>query len=143
MMRYQNGRFFTHGICFAIPDGFHLETEPDYVYEYGLGAWTPDQSCYVEWNIEENCLGTEKELSALFQEASGSVPLTEIRPVSVNGLSGHQMAYREEQKYFLEVRLALKEKAELVFLVSGEGEDILSRMDLPDLQQALNSIRPE
>jgi len=140
MICFQNGRFCTHGVSFTIPDGFYLETEPDFVFEFGLGAWTPDKSCYVEWNIEENCLGTEKELDSIFQESSQVVPLSEIHLVSVNGLSGHQVIYRKQQKFFLEVRLSLQEKGEFVFLAGGEGKGISTRQDV---QQALNGIRPE
>jgi hypothetical protein len=143
MIRFQNGRFYTHGISFTIPNGFQLETEPDFVYEYGLGAWTPDKSCYVEWNVEEGCLGTEKELSDLFQEPSEIRLLSDIQPVSINGLPGYQAAYKKNQQYFFEVRLSLKEKTEFVFLASGREEHILSWKDSPDLQKALNGVKPE
>jgi len=140
MIRCQNGRFYTHGVSFTIPDGFHLETEPEFVYQFGLGAWVPDKSCYVEWTVEDNCLGTEKELVSLFQEPSNAIPLSEIQSVSVNGLSGHQVTYCKEQKFFLEVRLSLQKEAEFVFLASGERKEISTRQDV---QQALNGIRPE
>lgn len=143
MVRFQNGRFYTHGVSFAIPEGYFLETEPEFVHEYGLGAWTPDKTCFVEWDVEENCLGTKRELSDLFQESSGVRKMSEIQSVSINGLLGHQADYQREQKYFFELRLSLKENSEFVFLASGTKENMLSWKKSSDLAQVLNNINPE
>ena len=51
MLRFQNGRFYTHGVSFTMPDGFLMETEPEFVHQYGISAWSPDESCYVEWDF--------------------------------------------------------------------------------------------
>ena len=110
MLRFQNGRFYTHGVSFTMPDGFLMETEPEYVHQYGISAWSPDESCYVEWDVEEDCTGTESELQALFVEISPIQQLSEIQPVTVNGLSGHQVIYQSAGIYFLEVRLSLSKR---------------------------------
>jgi hypothetical protein len=143
MLHFQNGRFYTHGVSFAIPDGFFLETEPEFVHQYGFSAWTSDRSFFVEWDIEENCIGTEKELNHLFLESLNVKQLSRIQPITVNGLLGHQIFYNKWNKCYFEVRLSLKDGAEFVFLVSRVGEKNIFLELSSDLQMALHLIKPD
>ena len=143
MLQYKDGRFSAQGVSFSIPNGFFLETEPEFCYEYGFGAWTPDKQYYMEWQIETGCTGTENELRQLFETGSETKPLSEIQPVTVNGLAGHYTAYQNKNGQFFELRLSAHGGTEIALTVKSAGGDILAAMHTPSIKAAMDGIRPE
>lgn len=141
MLLFKDGCFHALGVCFSIPDGFILETEPNNTLQYGLGAWTPDEKLYVEWEIDQGCNGTYNELSELFSSDIGMLPITGITPVSVNGLSGHRVSYRNRNCKFFEVRLAVGPNTEISVTISGTGHQEIDVEKNPQLQTVINGIR--
>lgn len=142
MLVYQKGRFSAYGFAFALPDGFILNTEPDVCYTHGFGAWTPNGECYVEWEIETCCNGTLNELRELFFSGSGMFPITDINPIIINGLPGHHVAYSYKggQKY--EIRLTSGDGNELSFRVEPQDTDVLTAINTPSVQAAIQRINP-
>ena len=113
MLLFKGGKFHTHGIAFKIPDGFLIDPAPAAIPQNGLIAYTPDERYIVEWDVEEGCHGTKEELEELFFEGSPFIPLCPITPISVNGLSGHQVMCRSNSDQRWEMRFAAGEGAEL------------------------------
>lgn len=117
MLLYKGGKFHTQGIVFTIPDGFLIDPAPAAIPENGLIAYTPDQRYIVEWDVEGNCHGTQAELEELFFEGSPFVPLCPLTPISVNGLSGHQVMCRSSDDQRWEMRFAASAGVELSICV--------------------------
>ena len=113
MLLYKDGKFHTHGIWFAIPDGFLVEPAPDAIPQNGFVAYTPDQRYMVEWDVEQGCHGTKEELEELFLPGSAFLPLGPITPLTVNGLTGHQVMCRSNTDQRWEMRFDAGEDAEL------------------------------
>ena len=142
MLVYQNGRFSAYGFSFTLPDGFILNTEPDVCYTHGLGAWTPDGNCYAEWEIEQDCTGTLNELRELFNSGSGMFRINDISPIIINGLPGHHVAYSDRRGQRYEIRLSSGNGNELSFRVKAEDTDILTAINSPAIQAAIQRIWP-
>lgn len=113
MLLFKGGKFHTQDFVFAIPDGFLIDPAPAAIPENGLIAYTPDERYIVEWDVERNCHGTKEELEELFFEGSPFVSLCPITPISVNGLSGHQVMCRSNDGQRWEMRFAAGEGVEL------------------------------
>ena len=107
MLMYKQGRFWAEGGSFQTPDGFFLETDPNINYEKGVSAWNSAQSCLSMWVISENEAGTREGLE---EQSRNFKPLSEITPITLNGLSGFAETENgpEEQAsglpYFMPVR---------------------------------------
>ena len=142
MLVYQNGRFSAFGFSFALPDGFILNTEPDVCYTHGLGAWTPEGDCYVEWEIEQGCTGTLNELRELFAPGSGMFRITDISPIIINGLPGHHVAYSYKGGQRYEIRLSTGDGNEFSFRVESQCTDVLTTINSPAIQAAIQRIWP-
>lgn len=140
MLMYKQGRLWTEGVSFCIPDGFFLETDPDVNYEMGIGAWNTTQSCLYMWVISDDEVGTRERL----EEASCNFKLlSEITPITLNGLSGHWATYRTRCEEYYEVRFALPGKSQLALTVEKKGDNIKAVMDSQEFKIALEGIRAE
>lgn len=113
MLLYKGEKFHTQGIVFTIPDGFLIDPAPAAIPQNGLIAYTPDERYIVEWDVEEGCHGTKEELEELFLPDSPFIPLCPITPISVNGLSGHQVMCRSNADQRWEMRFSIKDGIEL------------------------------
>ncbi len=140
MLRYENGRFHALGVSFRLPEGFLLETEPEFCQEYGLGAWTPDRRYYVEWQIERDCRGTRYELEELFAPDSGIHSLGNIESVLVNGMKGHHVKYRSKDGERWEFRLTVGGGIEAVVTVRPAEGGVGTADCRPFLIDALEGI---
>lgn len=143
MLLFKNGRFYSEKVSFIIPDGFYFEDDPDVIDEYGLCAWDPKKEFLFCWRFCEDCMGTARELESWFLPDCGMVPLSEIAPIQINGLSGHRVFYRTRQAQYYEARFALEEGRELVLLVEGQGRDVRKMAASPEFEAALYGIRGE
>ena len=143
MLLYENGRFCACGFAFELPDGFLLNTEPMECFPRGFGAWAPgEEEIYVEWQIEMGCLGTYEELRELFIEGSGMFPINDISPIIINGLPGHHVLYTDKTGQRYEIRLSSGDGNELSFRVKAEDTDILTAINSPAIQAAIQRIWP-
>ena len=140
MLMYHQGRFWTEGASFAVPDGFFLETDPVVTYKKGITAWNPTQSVLYRWTVYKEQGGTRESLEKAVCEFQ---PLTEIIPVSLNGLSGQWLIYGINQEEYYEARFALSGKSQLVFMVEEAGGKLQKVMDSPEFRSALENIRAE
>ena len=140
MLIYKQGRFWDEGVSFCIPDGFFLETDPDVNYERGIGAWNPTQTCLYMWVISDDEVGTREGL----EKASCDFKrLSEITPITLNGLSGHWVAYNTRFEEYYEVRFALPGGKQLALILEKEGGKIKTDMDSQEFKDALSGIRAE
>lgn len=143
MLAYEKGRFCACGFAFELPDGFLLNTEPMECFPRGFGAWAPgNEEIYVEWQIEMGCNGTYEELRELFMDGSGMFRINDISPIIVNGLPGHHVIYSDRSGQRYEIRLSSGEGNELSFRVKAEGTDILTAINSPAIQAAIQRICP-
>ena len=113
MLLYKDGKFYTHGIWFTIPNGFLVEPAPDAIPQNGFVAYTPDQRYIVEWDVEQGCHGTKEELEELFLPGGTFMPLGPITPLTVNALAGHQVMCRSSADQRWEMRFDAGEGVEL------------------------------
>lgn len=142
MLKYENGRFSALGVSFVLPNGCWLETDPDFCYERGFGAWSADMRIFLQWQIEDECEGTEKVLSDLFKPGTGMRPLKDIEPVTVNGLNGHMAMYRSSGAEIMEMRLTVSGDTQIVLLVRSKDYGIATAMESNVVQTAIKEIRP-
>ena len=140
---YEKGKFCACGFAFEVPDGFLIITEPEECCPGGFGAWVPgDKKIYVEWEIEKGCNGTYEELRELFIEGSGMFPINDISPIIINGLPGHHVLYTDKTGQRYEIRLSSGDGNELSFRVKAEDTDILTAINSPAIQAAIQRIWP-
>ena len=143
MLHYENGRFCACGFAFELPDGFLMNTEPDECFPRGFGAWAPgEEEIYVEWQIEIGCHGTYEELRELFIDGSGMYRINDISPIIINGLPGHHVLYTDKTGQRYEIRLSSGDGNELSFRVKAEDTDILTAINSPAIQAAIQRIWP-
>lgn len=139
MLHYLNGRFCTDSFSFVLPNGFYLETVPDFCFEQGFGAWTPDKQSYIEWRVEDGCDGIEDELNRLFAAGTGMKLLEGIKEVEVNGVCGHMAFYRMRTEQVMEMRLSHPNGVQLCLLI--RSDDIYKCMETEDIKKVLSGIQ--
>ena len=143
MLLYENGKFCACGFAFELPSGFLMNTEPSECFPRGFGAWAPGgNEIYVEWQIETGCRGTYEELCELFIDGSGMFPINYISPIMINGLPGHHVIYSDRNGQRYEIRLSSGGNNELSFRVKAEDTDILTAINTPAVQSAIQKIWP-
>ncbi len=143
MLKFENGKFHALGVSFTLPDGFYLETVPDFCYIRGFGAWTPDRKNYVEWQIEDGCGETEQELKDLFYPGTGMILLGEIKPISVNGLRGHMAIYKTRDEEIMEMRLMIEKDKQIILLVRNKECIINEALRSEEIRMVVNGIKPD
>ena len=143
MLLFKGGKFHALGVAFELPDGFWLETEPEDVVQYGLVAYTPDKQHQVLWEIEEGCHGTAAELEEFFGPETGIEAMSEIAPLTINDLSGHQVMYRTSQDERLEYRFAIREGVEFSVCIYAKTGSIVDVQSQKVTQEILRGISLE
>ena len=129
MLLYENGRFDMGKASFVLPDGFYVESDIELIEGSAFCAWDPERKYLFRWRCFWDCEGSAEELKKWFLPDVGLVPLSEITPVSVNGLTGHRVLYRSRVSEYCEARFDLGEGEQLVLMVESRVEkakDILS-----------------
>lgn len=127
MLQYKNGRFYIGKASFALPDGFYVESDIEITEGSAFCAWDSRREYLFHWRYFQDCEGSAEELQKWFLPDCGLIPLSEIVPVAVNGLSGHMVLYRSYRPQYCEARFDLGDGEELVLMVEsekGKAEDI-------------------
>lgn len=108
MMYYEKGRFRLGCVSFALPDGIFIDPEFEMEIENGFELVDPDGRFRVSI-LGENC----DESSLAFLEAlpiDSFHRLTEVQEISINGVSGHKVAYYSGCRSYLELRFDLPKR---------------------------------
>lgn len=129
MLRFQNGRFDMGKASFVLPDGFYVESDIDITEGSTFCAWDSQQKYLFHWRYFWNWEGSAEELKKWFLPDCGLIPMSEIVPAAVNGLTGHMVLYRTHSLEYFEARFDLDEGEGLVLRVEGkrgEAENILT-----------------
>lgn len=115
MILHRNSRFHIGRFSFSLPDDVYLNTIPDVQIENGLELVTPDEQLTIALigeDSEEGALEGLEQLLETFQ------PLSDIEPVSLNGLGGYCMYYYLKKDAYCEYRFELPEGEEGVNMIS-------------------------
>lgn len=146
MLLYREGRFYTKGVSFKLPDGFYLVTEPETTSEELLSMTDAKEEYSVIWQTVEECEGTKEELEEIIDPKEGYGYIGEIESIEHNGLRGHQLRYRSDsgEREYCERRYQLSDDIHFVVIIYTEKEtgieEVLSREEVKDI---LDSIRAE
>lgn len=146
MLHYQNGRFDMGKASFILPDGFYVESDIDLTEGSGFCAWDPERKYLFRWRCFRDCEGPAEELKKWFLPDVGLIPLSEITPVAVNGLTGHGVLYHSRVSEYCEARFDLGEGEQLVLMVESRVEkakDILSSDAFQAVWKGLQGAKPE
>lgn len=140
MLMYKQGRFWTQGASFAIPDGFFLETAPQVQYRGGVNIWGPKKSCLYVWIVYEEQGETRENLRKI---ADDFEPISDVMPIAVNGLSGHGLIYSAGRKEYYEAHFVLPDERHLAFIAEGEGHKVQETLDTAEFKAVFESVRAE
>jgi len=136
MLLYKNHRFYCHGISFAIPEGFYLDTNYDDIHQDTLNLWSEDKSLYICVGVHEGTRGARQELSFILHGLEDILITDPMKPVSLGGLSGYAGAYLSEPKHYWEAHLHISgegnDQVELLLLIRSK-ENLLSEETICEL----------
>ncbi len=142
MLLYKQGRFYTKGASFIIPDGFYLDTSPDLCYDVGMTALDPTCSHSYIWAIFVSYQGTKETLEDLPQ--MGCRLLTKSTPIQINGLSGHWIIWTMGiGSGCYEVRFDLGGNKHFTLMMDAHECDIHKIMESAEFHSVLEGIRAE
>lgn len=122
MLQFKNGRFYMGKASFVLPDGFYVKNDIEITDACTFCAWDPEQKYLFHWRYLQNCEGSAEELKKWFLPDCGLIPLSEIVPAAVNGLTGHMVLYRSHSSQYCEARFDMGGGEELVLMVESEKE---------------------
>lgn len=108
MLQYIGHRLSCDGVSFVIPDGFYMDSNTDEGVESGVSLLSPDHTYRLDIGIEHFVYPSQKELTDALRSMGYQV-LSDIQPITVNGLHGHYAAYSSSQCQYCEVRFDLRE----------------------------------
>lgn len=136
MLLYKNHRFHFANLSFQIPEDYFLDTDPEEDANNCIRLWAPGKHYSVVIRVDENSRGSEMELAYVLQGMNPKI-LHPIRPISVNGLSGHHATYRNTRTQYYELWLNVDADVTLLILVVTK-EDILKT----DVDAVIAAIDP-
>lgn len=140
MLLYKQGRFYTEGVSFLVPDGFYMETLAPVYFENGFMTRDTTKShsynwaAYpTEWRAKEE-LDKRVELDMRF--------IDPITPIQINGLSGYWLAFAGATECY-EAQFDLPGHRLFMLLVDALGDSIRDIMTTSDFKAVLRGIRAE
>lgn len=106
MMYYENGRFRIGAVSFILPGPVFISPEMEMEIEIGFELLDPTGRVRVTIQGE---LSDDDSLTVLTEGLPADTfhRIDEVKAVSINGVSGHQMAYYSGGKNYVETRLDL------------------------------------
>ena len=135
MLLFKKGMLYTKDVRFALPDGFYIQVDGIF-YDSGISAWSLDRWEHIIWQTTDSSVGVEEGLMDLFSPDCGLQPLSEVQPIQVNNLSGHQAF----AKGYYEARFALEGNRIFRFIVETKEQDIFEAVSAPEITTAFNKI---
>lgn len=126
MLQYKNHRVHCHGISFAIPEGYLLDTSYEEVPQDTLHLWSEDEKLYVRIGLEYDTKGPLLELNFILTELEECVVIKEPVAVLYGGLAGFKTVYSVGEVHYAEIRLAIPSTGKtqndllLLFRVNGK-----------------------
>lgn len=143
MLQYKKHRIHCHGISFAIPEGYFLDTSYEEVPQDTLHLWTEDERLYVRIGLEYDTKGPLQELNFILRELEECVVVKEPTAVIYGSLAGFKTTYSVGEVHYVEVRLAVPNKDaiqnDLLVLVRGKG----SSLDEHEINAIIAEIDPQ
>lgn len=121
MLQYKSHRFHWSGISFQIPDGFFFDSIEGSDTINTIRLFAPDNSFTLELRIEEDCLGSELELTSVIYDLE-PVLLYPIAQLTVNGLRGHHTTYRCRRRQYYEAWFDIGENTALSLIIETCGD---------------------
>lgn len=141
MLRFRDGKFFACGLSFVFPNGFYIDTELDAIAENAIVAWAPDMRYRVEWQIYRAEYNTIQDFEQLFKY-SGFTILSELMPVALNGLTGHQIYYKSTEETYYELRLSNGKSSIMLYISVYQGDgNIYSIISSSEVQAIISGLR--
>lgn len=143
MLLYKQGRFYTEGASFIIPDGFYLDTSPDLCYDVGMTALDPTRSHSYTWAIFVSYEGTKETLESL--PLIGCELLSKnSKPIYMNGLSGHWIIWTMGiGSGCYEARFDLGGNKHFTLMMDAHECDVYEILKSPEFRFILEGIRAE
>lgn len=145
MLRFENGRFYYEGVSFALPNEYYFDPIHDReIITHGIRVLSKTQDYHLQWNVEDPCESTNRELEiSLHPEDGSDQTISCIEAIQINGLKGHQASYLNSGYQFFEARFALTGDAQFVFRVETKTGDIRRFAQTKEVQQLIREIRAE
>lgn len=138
MFQFKEGRFSTDECSFLLPDGFYLEEGNG--NEDSMMAKTSDKMATVIWQISDDEGEIENQLEIFLCSDSELSPLSEVLPLKVNNLSGHQIFLKDGKIEIFEAKFPLENNKALTFIVETRGQNIRELISSPEIRMALNGL---
>lgn len=147
MFLFKNGcTFELNGVEITVPDNFYIDGSPDDLSEEWLTFMPLDKSFSVRYEMNYNCRGTKEELYDFqFDDVDPDKPLSPIEKIEHNGLTGHQLTYKNECWQSYKVRFLLDKtdegSTEFAISVNTDNLDIDKIKASPIFKRLLDGIR--
>lgn len=143
MLHFIDGRFHYDGISFALPNEYYFDPIQDReILKDGIRLVGKTQDYHLQWNVENACESTSRELEiSLHPEDGSDQTIAAIEAIQINGLNGHKASYSNCGYQFFEMRLALKGDTQFVFRVETKTGDIQKFVQSAEVQQLIGEIR--
>lgn len=96
MLLYENGRFHSGPISFALPEGFYLDSAPLELFPDGLTFYSPDCSLRLQLSTEEDRRDAYQEQEVFLKTIRKERILQALTPIH-QPLSGCEVIYRDSR----------------------------------------------
>lgn len=130
------------GIEIRVPAGTFLENPEDREDFDGVTIRSHDGLYRMQWEVVEDVdESTEQGLVQLLEDMESSSIVYPIAPITVNGLTGHCVAYDDSRCGNYEARFDLSEHRQILFyIVTEPGLKIDKIMQTQEFHDALNAV---
>ena len=115
MFEIKNNRLIIAGISVRLPNGLYLTTHPVFENENTLIFTDKEQSFYMEVQEQEYTGPLDKVLKEEILPSVYTV-LSEIQPITINGLTGFYMIYEDKKQVYFEMKLQDRDKLQNLHL---------------------------
>lgn len=145
MLLHKQGRFYSGGVSFALPDDCYLViAEALNYHENGLEI-TDQQGSF---NITISTCFEEMDAKSFLDDmltSSGFIRLSETRPVKAGELDGYSVMYHDKRNTYCEYHFDLEERDYVnrlvIFIFADKGADILSISNSKMVTEILKSLK--
>lgn len=137
MFEIKNNRLKIAGISVELPNGLYLTTHPVFENENTLIFTDKEQSFYMEVQEQEYTGPLDKAMKEEILPSIYTI-LSEIQPITINGLTGFYAIYEDKKQAYFEMKLQDRDKLQNLYLdvlitskmVDGSIQDVTNLKEI-------------
>lgn len=104
MIRISKDKLYAGGVCFRLPDGFFINTNPESINDDKLDFYSSDEKYQLVLSAERSTEPIDEDLVSYITDNNFTV-VEPVQNITVNNMNGYYVVYHSEREACYEIFL--------------------------------------